>query len=203
MTDEEEQQLATWAPSIEWSLRYLHLQDSSFADDYRQVGRLAILHACREWDPGRGSSLKSFVINGILMEMRRERFRCEGRTHRRGIVRHPGPLPTDDDGEIIEMPDIHAPDPEQHARFRELVARLFDGASERERAIVALLASGETQSEVARDLGVTRKRVRQILRRIVKRSGLTSVAFDVIQETLVRKAARRSGTKSGNQRKRT
>lgn len=134
---------------VEYVIRTCNIQDWMF-DDLRQVGMVALVRACRKWDPvtAGGAPWSRYAAYGIRRAVWSEANRLLRWQH-------------------APLSDI-AVDQDRSAEYRLEAELLLLLADEREREIVWRHVSGETQKDIGDDIGVCRERVRQLFNRGIR-----------------------------------
>jgi len=136
-------------------------------EDLRQDFRLAVLSARPQYDPPR-CPLDRFVKMVLNRRYKHHvRQQCQLSHHRGRTLDVMGLDDVD--------PDLHEwlPDPRQEADLarvdlRHDLGHAFEGMSDIERGVCALLMSGHTKSEAARVLGVAPSSVKRAMQRVRK-----------------------------------
>lgn len=110
------------------------------------------------WDPRRGASLKTYFIGQCLF-----RFPNVYRSWRTSVLAHRAEIP--DELQPWRLATPTAAGPEQELISRDEINRELGELDDRTRMVLLLLDQGYDQTEVAEQLGTTRKGVEMIVRR--------------------------------------
>ncbi|WP_433573949.1 hypothetical protein [Streptomyces sp. CA-251247] len=159
---------------------YTEVEEMMRRDDIRQdiaidcLGRAVpvfLADSLQEWKPEGGRSLNSFFLH-LALYFYRDAYRQWAGSHRQRMREILGPDAISVyDSECEEWLRVPVPSPEEQTVLQETLDTILAQASMEERAVCkAILTTGATQEEIAKQLGTTRKSVERRLSKVRQRA---------------------------------
>ncbi|MBI3912205.1 MAG: sigma-70 family RNA polymerase sigma factor [Armatimonadetes bacterium] len=159
---------------VRWFLRRYRVPPALGLDleDLRSEARLALCHAARSWDPGRGgfAAYAGTAIHNWLLNVCR--LHRGSSIHRLEFISLSTPVGESGEDYLGDMlPDPDTPLDEQicHSQFATAVRHAVSELPPRDKQVIESLLCGRTVASIARDAGCSRQRIAQIQNRALRR----------------------------------